>query len=162
MSDKVVLPRLDLPGQKTHWAVVGVIGGGVLVLLLAAIFLVVVHSKREAESRAIETRAKEAAARVEKLRLDAAAAERAKTAAAAAERTKSAGPVAASDDANKGGTAALPPADGDSGKAGQKKKTHKAGHKGTTRATVSKGGGEPTESTKKTDASLDALLRGLK
>jgi len=46
MSDKVVLPRLDLPGQKTHWTVVAVIGGGVLVLLMAAIFLVVVHSSR--------------------------------------------------------------------------------------------------------------------
>ena len=77
MSDKVVLPRLDLPGQKTHWAVVAVIGGGVLVLLMAAIFLIDVHKQQAgqgAAARAMEARAKEAASQVEKLKLEAAVA----------------------------------------------------------------------------------------
>ena len=108
MSDKVVLPRLDFPGQKAHWAFVAVIGGGVLVFLLAAIFLVVVHKQQaaqEASARAVESRAKEAAAQVEKMRLQAAAAEKARAEAAAAEKMRPAGSVVAGGDANQAGSA---------------------------------------------------------
>jgi hypothetical protein len=164
MSDKVVLPRLDLPGQKTHWAIVAVVGGSVLVLLMAAIFLVVVHKQQaaqEAAARAVEDRAKGAAAQIEKMKLEAAAAERVKAAAAAAEKAKSAGSVAAGDAANKAGAAGSSVGEGDSGKAGQKRKGHKSGRRAG-RNIPKLGGGEPSESTKKSDASVDALLRGLK
>jgi hypothetical protein len=108
---------------------------------------------------AADARAKEAAAQVEKMKLEAAAAERARAAAAAAEKAKSAGPVAAGDAASKAGSAG---SDGDSGKVGQKKKGHKPGRKAG-RANIPKlGGGEPSEATRKSDASVDALLRGLK
>jgi hypothetical protein len=112
----------------------------------------------------MEARAKEAAAQVEKLKLEAVAAvEKAKAAAAAAaaEKAKPAAAVAAVDGANKAGSAGS--SDGDSGKAGQKKKARgkSSGHR-TGRVAGARGGGEPSESTKKTDASVDALLRGLK
>jgi hypothetical protein len=162
MSDKVVLPRLDFPGQKAHWAFVAVIGGGVLVFLMAAIFLVVVHkhqAAQEAAVRAVEARAKDAAAQVEKARMQAAAAEKAKAEAAAAEKIKPAGSVAAGGDANQAGAAGSSATDGDSGKAGQKRKGHKSGRKAG-KTTASKM--PPSESTKKSDASVDALLRGLR
>jgi len=162
MSDKVVLPRLDLPGQKTHWTVVAVIGGGVLVLLMAAIFLVVVHKQQAAQEavvRAADARAKEAAAQVEKMKLEAAAAERARAAAAAAEKAKSAGPVAAGDAASKAGSAG---SDGIQARPDRRRRATKPGRKAG-RANIPKlGGGEPSEATRKSDASVDALLRGLK
>ena len=94
MSDKFELPNLDLPGQKTHWSVVAVVGtvsglgafhddgvenplqmvGVLVVLLLAGVFFLVVNrqqASREAAARELEARAKEAAAQVEKMKLEA-------------------------------------------------------------------------------------------
>jgi hypothetical protein len=160
MSDKVVLPSLDLPGQKTHWTVITVIGGGVVVLLMGAIFLAVVHKQQvsqETAARAVEARAREAAAQVEKMKLEAiAAAEKAKAAAAAAAAEKAraaAGPVAA-DDASRAGAA---------DDAAKKKKVHsRPGHKAGGKPTEAKSILPPSESVKKTDANLDALLKGLR
>jgi hypothetical protein len=163
MSDKVALPSLDLPGQKTHWAVIAVVGGAVLVLAMAAIFLIVVHKQQasqEAAVRAVEARAKEAAAQVEKLKLEAvAAAEKAKAAAAAAaaEKAKPATPVAVAEGAGSA-------SDGDPN-AAAKKKAHKSGRKqgrSGVPTTARNGGDETPAPSRKADPSLDALLRGLK
>ncbi|MGA9653561.1 MAG: hypothetical protein WBV96_06595, partial [Polyangia bacterium] len=60
-----------------------------------------------------------------------------------------------------GSTAAAAVAD--SGKAGAKKKAHKPSGRKAGKVVGSKSGGaEPSEATKKSDASVDALLRGLK
>jgi len=133
---------------------------------MAAIFLIVVHKQQagqEAEARAMEARAKEAAAQVEKLKLEAVAAvEKAKAAAAAAaaEKAKPAAAVAAVDGANKAGSAGS--SDGIRARPDRRRR-RVASHPGTRReGWQSQGGGEPSESTKKTDASVDALLRGLK
>jgi hypothetical protein len=73
---------------------------------------------------------------------------------------KPAGSVAAGGDANQAGSAGSLAADRDSGKAGQRKKGHRSPGRKTGKTTASKI--VPSESTKKSDASVDALLRGLR
>jgi hypothetical protein len=55
MGDKVALPSLSLPKQKTHWTVGVVIAAGVLLVILGAAFYAVLQN-RQAESNAIARR----------------------------------------------------------------------------------------------------------
>jgi hypothetical protein len=55
MADKVALPSLSLPKQKTHWTVGVVIAAGVLFVILGAAFYQVLRS-RQAEADSIAKR----------------------------------------------------------------------------------------------------------
>jgi hypothetical protein len=63
MGDKVALPSLSLPKQKTHWTVGVVIAAGVLFLVLGAAFYWVLRS-RQAEADAYAKRESDHLARV--------------------------------------------------------------------------------------------------
>jgi hypothetical protein len=110
MGDKVALPSLNLPKQRTHWSVGVVIAGGVLLLILAGAFLAVIRSqqaKAEAFARRDADRAEAIKAETERLKAETerASAEarkkqaeaNASNAAAAAAQSK---PVVASNDAS--------------------------------------------------------------
>jgi cytoskeletal protein RodZ len=73
MGDKVALPSLNLPKQRTHWSVGVVIAGGVLLLILAGAFLAVIRSqqaKAEAFARREADRAEAIKAETERLKAE--------------------------------------------------------------------------------------------
>ena len=118
MGDKVALPSLNLPKQKTHWTVGVVIAAGALFVILGAVFYLVLRS-RQAEADAFARREADrlASIRAEKEKVEAekdkADAERAaaeakkkadEAAGLAAQRQKAAAvAVAASRDERNGG-----------------------------------------------------------
>jgi hypothetical protein len=55
MGDKVALPSLSLPKQRTHWTVGVVVAAGVLFVILGAAFYMVLQS-RQAEAEAFAKR----------------------------------------------------------------------------------------------------------
>ena len=164
MGDKVALPSLSLPKQRTHWSVGVVIAGAVLLIILGGAFYTVQVRQREAE----EAFAKRQTDHTAMLKAEA---EKSKAAAelASAETKKKEAETAASNAAAAQSKAAQASGGGDDAskkKGGTKKAgTKKAGGK-TTTATASgpvpaTPGAVPKPSTK-ASKDIDDLLKGFK
>ena len=80
MGDKVVLPSLSLPKQKTHWSVTVVIIAGIVLLIMGGALFAILH-RQQAEAEAItkaasnkvalaEAEAAKAKAEVEKVKVE--------------------------------------------------------------------------------------------
>ena len=163
MGDKVALPSLSLPKQRTHWSVGVVIAGAVLLIILGAAFYTVQVRQREAEEAFAKRQADQTAmikAQAEKARAEAerasAEAKRKEAEAlasnAAAAQSKAAAQANAGDDASKN-------------KSGKKKNgAKKAGGKTTTTASgpMAAPPSTPAKPTTKASKDIDDLLRGFK
>ena len=62
MGDKVALPSLSLPKQKTHWSVGVVIAASVMLLILVAAFYAVLQRQKAGEEAYAKRQADHAAA----------------------------------------------------------------------------------------------------
>jgi membrane protein involved in colicin uptake len=165
MSEKVALPSLSLPKQKTHWSVGVVIAAGVLFLVLVGI-LYFVHQRQvsaeEAFARRVEDQKSMIKAETERAKAET---EKAK-AEAKRKEAETAAAAAAAAAQKKVVTSAVTEDDG----TGAKKK--KVVHKGT--KTASKGGtatapalpgtpaGPAAKPATKASKDIDDLLKGFK
>jgi cytoskeletal protein RodZ len=167
MSEKVALPSLSLPKQKTHWTVSVVIVAGVLLLILGAALYAVLQRQQAAEeafAKAAADRAALVQAEIEKTK--------AETARAIAEaKKKEAETAAAIQAASQQKKAAQPVTDEE----GQKKTApvkKKGSHHGGAKV-ASKGASAPAAAaaapapakpapSSKASKDIDDLLRGLK
>ena len=161
MGDKVALPSLSLPKQRTHWSVGVVIAGGVLLIILGAAFYTVQVRQREAEeafakrqadqTAMIRAEADKAKAEAERASAEAKRKEAEALASNAAAAQSKAAQANAGDDASKN-------------KSGKKKTTKKAGGKPTTTASgpVAAPPGAPAKPATKASKDIDDLLKGFK
>jgi cytoskeletal protein RodZ len=114
MAEKVALPSLSLPKQRTHWSVHVVIAASVLFLVMCAAFYLVLQRQKDAEAAFAKRQEDHAVELKAKAEAERAAAERAtpeakkteaETAAAAAadatEKKKAAAAAAATQEASK-------------------------------------------------------------
>jgi cytoskeletal protein RodZ len=162
MGDKVALPSLSLPKQRTHWSVGVVIAAGVLLLILGAALYAVLqrqqaaeeaYAKREAdhaamikaETEKVKAETEKASAEAKKKEAEAAASN------AAAAQSKAAQASGAGDDASKN-------------KSGNKKKGTKKASGKTTAATGPAAAAPvaPAKPTTKASKDIDDLLKGFK
>jgi cytoskeletal protein RodZ len=167
MGDKVALPSLSLPKQRTHWSVGVVIAAAVLLIILGAAFYTIQVRQREAE----EAFAKRQTDHTEMLKAEAqkatAEAER-----ASAEAKKKEAEAAASNAAVAQSKAAQANGGGDDAsknKGGNKKKPggKKPGGKTTATTTAASGPapvapGSPPKPSTKASKDIDDLLKGFK
>jgi cytoskeletal protein RodZ len=77
MGDKVALPSLSLPKQRTHWSVFVVIAAGVMFLLMCAALYLVLERQQKAEEAFAKRQADHQAELKAKADMERAAAERA-------------------------------------------------------------------------------------
>jgi sensor c-di-GMP phosphodiesterase-like protein len=136
MGDKVALPSLNLPKQRTHWSVGVVIAGGVLLLILAGAFLAVIRSqqaKAEAFARREADRAEAIKAETERLK--------AETERASAEARKKQAEAAASNAA--AAAAQSKPAVATNEVASPKRASTSSKKKGSRRGSVASGSARP-------------------
>ena len=162
MGDKVALPSLSLPKQRTHWSVGVAIAAGVLLLILGAALYAVLqrqqaaeeaYAKREADHAAMikaetekaKAEAERAQAETKKKEAEAAASN------AAVAQSKAALANGASDDASKN-------------KLGNKKKIIKRASGKTTAAsgTATATPAAPPKPPTKASKDIDDLLKGFK
>jgi cytoskeletal protein RodZ len=129
MGDKVALPSLSLPKQRTHWSVFVVIAAGVMFLLMCAALYLVLQRQQAAEEAYAKRQADHKAELNAKTEMDHAAAER-----AAAETKKKEAEAAAA-------AAAAAAAKKAPVLAGAEDDAAKAAHK---KVVAKKGGGKPT------------------
>jgi cytoskeletal protein RodZ len=164
MGDKVALPSLSLPKQRTHWSVGVVIAGGVLLMILGAAFYTVQVRQREAE----EAFAKRQTDHTAMLKAEA---EKSKAAAelASAEAKKKEAEAAASNAAAAQSKAAQANGGGDdaSKKKGTTKKNGAKKAGGKTTASTAPGPapaapGSPPKPSTKASKDIDDLLKGFK
>jgi cytoskeletal protein RodZ len=162
MGDKVALPSLSLPKQRTHWSVGVVIAGAVLLLILGAAFYMVQVRQREAEEAYAKRQTDQTAmikAEADKARAEAersAAETKRKEAEAAASnaavaQNKSAQANAADEASKKAAKK----------KGGTKKGSTKTAAVGAGPAAVAAPAATPKEKTK-ASKDIDDLLRGFK
>jgi colicin import membrane protein len=163
MGDKVALPSLSLPKQRTHWTVGVVIAAGVLLLILGAALYAVLqrqqaaeeaYAKREADRAAMikaetekaKAEAEKAVAEAKKKEAEAAASN------AAAAQSKAALANSASEDASKNKFA------------NKKKPPKKAAGKPVTAASAPAAAtpAAPAKPASKASKDIDDLLRGFK
>ncbi len=152
MGDKVALPSLSLPKQKTHWTVGVVVAAGVLFVILGAAFYTVLRN-RQAEADAIARREADRLASI-KAETEKAQAEKARAEAekAASEAKKKADEAAALV-AQKKASAASATASADSDEKKDKGKK-KSGHKGgSTKVASGKSGGSSASTSSPASAS---------
>jgi cytoskeletal protein RodZ len=161
MGDKVALPSLSLPKQRTHWSVGVVIAGAVLLMILGAALYAVLQRQQAAEEAYAKREADRAAmvkAETEKARAEAdrAVAETKKKEAeaaasnAAVAQSKASQSNTSSDDASKN-------------KAGKKKSTKKASGKTTAASGPAPATpAAPAKQTTKASKDIDDLLKGFK
>ena len=161
MGDKVALPSLSLPKQKTHWSVGVVIAAAVMLLILGAAFYTIQVRQREAE----EAFAKRQADQTTMIKAET---EKAKAEAdrAASEAKKKEAEAAASVAAVAQNKSALASA-GDNAskdKVGKRKGVRKGGGKTTASGPSSPIGATPATTKPSTKASkdIDDLLKGFK
>jgi colicin import membrane protein len=165
MGDKVALPSLSLPKQKTHWTVSVVVVAGVLLLILGAALYAVLQRQQRAEeafAKAAMDRADLVKAETEKAKAEAARAvaetrkkeaETAASLAAAQQKKVVQSSVGSEDDGAK--------------KAAKKKSSHHGGSKVASKsATPAVPAQAPVSSrpppSTKASKDIDDLLRGLK
>jgi cytoskeletal protein RodZ len=129
MGDKVALPSLSLPKQRTHWSVFVVIAAGAMFLLMCAALYLVLQRQQAAEEAYAKRQADHQAELKAKADMDRAAAERA---AAEAKKKEAEAAAAAAAAAAAKKAPVLASAEDDPAKAGHKK------------VVVRKGGGKPT------------------
>ena len=163
MGDKVALPSLSLPKQRTHWSVFVVIAASVLFLIMGgALYLVLqrqqaqeeAFAKRQAD-RAAELRAETEKAKAEAERDSAGAKKKeAETAAAAAAAAAQKKVVVASNDADAAGAAKK--------KGGGKKGGGKVAKSGPAPAPGAPVAPTPAKPSSKESKSIDDLLKSFK
>ncbi len=167
MADKVALPSLSLPKQRTHWSVFVVIAAGAMFLIMCAALYLMLKRQHEAEVAFAKRQEAHAAELKAKVEADHAAVERAAAEKAAAEAKRKADEAAAAA-AKKVAVVATDDA------TGAKKKAPKKASGGT--KTVAKGGTPaaatpgapaappppPPKQQSKASKDIDDLLRGFK
>jgi cytoskeletal protein RodZ len=162
MGDKVALPSLSLPKQRTHWSVGVVIAGGVLLVILVAAFYAVLQNRQANEDAYAKRQAeKEAMVRAETEKAKAEA-ER-----AVAETKKKEAETAASNAATAQSKAAQANTSDDAAKKANKKKGAKKVSGKTTTAASAPGPSPvapppPVKPSSKASKDIDDLLRGFK
>lgn len=138
MGDKVALPSLSLPKQRTHWTVGVVIAAAVLFIALGAAFYAVLRN-RQAESDALTKRDADRVllkrAEIEKVQAERAKADSERAASEARKKEAEAEGIAAQKRANANASANASDGDGKARKTGP---GHKAG--GTTKVANGKPG----------------------
>jgi len=167
MGDKVALPSLNLPKQKTHWTVSVVIVAGVLLLILGAALYAVLQRQQKAE----EAFAKAAADRAALVKAETEKAKAEAERAVAETKKKEAETAASNAAAQQKKVAQASPATDDDGvkKAAKKKSSHHGGgskvaSKGGTTSAMPAQAATPSRPAPSSKASkdIDDLLRGLK
>jgi hypothetical protein len=166
MADKVALPSLSLPKQRTHWSVFVVIAAGAMFLIMCAALYLMLKRQHEAELAFAKRQEAHAAELRAKVEADHAAVERAAAEKAAAEAKRKADEAAAAA-AKKVAAVATDDA------TGAKKKVAKKSGGGT--KTVAKGTPAaaapgapaappppPPKAQSKASKDIDDLLRGFK
>jgi hypothetical protein len=163
MGDKVALPSLSLPKQRTHWSVGVVIAATVLLIILGAALYAVLQRQQAAEEAYAKREADRAAlvkAETEKAKAEA---ER-----AVAETKKKEAEAAASNAATAQSKAAQANNTGDdAAKKANKKKSAKKGSSSSPKVTATGPGPAtpapaPPKQTSKASKDIDDLLRGFK
>jgi colicin import membrane protein len=160
MGDKVALPSLSLPKQRTHWSVGVVIAAGVLLLFLGAALYAVLQRQQAREEAYAKRQADQAA--LVKAETEKAKAEAAK---AAAEAKKKEAEAAASSAAAAQSKAAQAnrASEESSKKSSKKKSTRKPGGKAVAASSPAAAApAAPAKPTSKASKDIDDLLRGFK
>jgi uncharacterized protein HemX len=167
MSEKVVVPKFEIPSETTHPIIKAVAAIGVLLLCTTAILGIAIWHRRSEQMAAVAKRdaiiaAREAAAKaaVEKAKAEAAAALAAKEAARKAEEEK----IAAAKAAAAAQKEQLAEAETKSGGRHHHHHHGKASAKGKGPAIASKGGEDKKSAPKSTrdNAAIDKLLASFK
>lgn len=166
MGDKVALPSLSLPKQRTHWSVFVVIAAGVMFLLMCAALYLVLERQQKAEEAFAKRQADHKAELRAKADMDRAAAERA----AAEAKKKEAEVAAAAAAAAAAKRAPVASAADDEAKARRKSSSRKSSSKSSSKGSPVPPGilnaapspAAPAKPQSKASKDIDELLKGFK
>jgi biopolymer transport protein ExbB/TolQ len=167
MGDKVALPSLSLPKQRTHWSVFVVVAAGVMFLLMCAALYLVLERQQKAEEAFAKRQEDHRAELKAKADMDRAAAERA----AAEAKKKQAETAAAAAAAAAAKRSALAKADDEAAKSAYKRASARrsSSSKSSSKSPVPAGilnaapaPAPPPKQQSKASKDIDDLLRGFK